>query len=121
MTTQQAIEVPEGWPGSETAYIAFTALIRAGKQPGRDFVYQPAAERGAVDFAFLNPPDLAMEVQEGMYADASGAVVRGRDILQKAQLAGSGITLIFLDSNQLRHDPDWLIAEALQYREHSWG
>jgi hypothetical protein len=121
MTTQKTVEIPESWPGSEAAYMAYNALIRAGKQPGRDFVYQPTVQRGAVDFTFLNPPDLAMEVQEGVYADTSGAVVRGHDILQKAQLAGSGITLIFLDANQLRHDPDWLIAEALQYREHSWG
>jgi len=127
MTTQKTVEVPAGWPGSEATYIAYEALLRAGRQPGRDFTYQSATQGRRlesdldVDFMFTNPPALAMQVQEGLYSHSSGIETRGRDILTKAQLAGSGVMLVLLDHDKLRQDPDWLIGEALQYRDHSWG
>ena len=71
------------------------------------------------DFAFTNPPDLAMQVQESFYSHRSGIETRGTDVLAKAQLAGRGITLIMLGNDLLMQDPDWLIDEALHYRDHS--
>jgi hypothetical protein len=126
MTTQQA-KVPDTWRGSNAAYVAFEALMRAGKEPGRDFSYQPRTqgrrmESGVeVDFSFSNPPDLAMQVQESFYSHHSGVETRGTDVLAKAQLAGLGITLIMLEYDKLIQDPDWVVGEALQYRDHSWG
>ena len=123
--TMQQVKVPENWQGSEASFIAFNALVNAGKKAGRDFTYSPsiAGRRmglGAdVDFVFTNPPDLAMKVREGFYTHHSGIETRGTDILSKAQLAGHGITLIMLDNDKLIQDPDWLIEEALQYRDHS--
>jgi len=125
MTTQQA-KVPDTWRGSNAAYVAFEALMRAGKEPGRDFSYQPRTqgrrmESGVeVDFSFSNPPDLAMQVQESFYSHHSGVETRGTDVLAKAQLAGQGITLIMLEYDKLIQDPDWVVGEALQYRDHSW-
>jgi len=125
MTTQQA-KVPDTWRGSNAAYVAFEALMRAGKEPGRDFSYQPRTqgrrmESGVeVDFSFSNPPDLAMQVQESFYSHHSGVETRGTDVLAKAQLAGLGITLIMLEYDKLIQDPDWVVGEALQYRDHSW-
>jgi len=118
--TSSATKVPEGWQGSEAAYRAFEALIRAGKEPRRDFSYAPRMEGSAADFTFANPPDLAMQVQESFYSHHSGIETRGTDMLAKAQLAGRGITLIMLEHDKLIQDPDWLIREALQYRDHSW-
>jgi hypothetical protein len=124
--TLSSTKVPEGWQGSEAAYMAFEALVRAGKQPGIDFSYHPPTmgrrmESGIeLDFVFQSPPDLAMQVQEALYAHHSGIETRARDVLARAQLAGQGITLIMLGHEQLEQDADWLIREALQYRDHSW-
>jgi hypothetical protein len=114
VTTQA--EVPSTWPGSDAAYVAYTALLRAGKEPGVDFNYIRGDE---ADFAFTDPPDLAMQVQESFYSHRSGIETRGTDVLAKAQLAGRGITLIMLGNDLLMQDPDWLIDEALHYRDHS--
>jgi len=125
VTTQQSA-VPGTWRGSDTAYIAFEALVRAGKEPGRDFTYRPRVEGRRlesgieVDFNFQSPPNLAMQVQEPFYSHHSGIETRGTDLLAKAQLVGQGVTLITLEHDRLVQDPDWLIAEALQYRDHSW-
>ena len=68
MTTQQQSRIPEGWQGSEAAYVAYEALVRAGKRPGIDFTYQPHTQGRRmesdveVDFTFRSPPDLAMQV-----------------------------------------------------------
>ena len=125
MTTQQQSRAPEGWPGSEAAYVAYEALVRAGTQPGTDFTYQPHTQGRRmendveVDFMFRSPPGLAMQVQEPFYSHHSGISTRGTDIMAKVQLAGYGIKLIMLGYEKLTQDPDWLIDEALQYRDHS--
>ena len=127
MVTSQEQKIPSDWPGTEGEYIAFTALLRAGKQSGRDFSYRPGTQGGRmesdieINFKFHNPPDLALQVQEPFYAHHSGIESKGRDIMAKAQLIGSGIKLIFLEYDKLTQDPDWIISEALQYRDHSWG
>ena len=126
MTTQQ-VAVPDSWRGSTAAYLVFEALVRAGKQPDKDFSYQPRTQGGRmensveIDFMFNNPPDLAMQVQESFYDHHSGIETRGTEVFAKAQLAGHGITLILLEHDKLVQDADWLIEEALQYRDHSWG
>ena len=126
MVTQQSGTVPDNQENSNVALIVYEALVRAGKAPGRDFSYQPRiqgrrSDRGVeVDFTFREPPDLAMRVQESFYNHHSGIETRGMDILATAQLAGQGITLIMLSHDKLTQDPDWVVGEALQYRDHSW-
>ena len=122
MTTQE-ISVPQGWPGSNAAYLAYLALVGAGKVPGRDLTYQPKTQGGRlelgkqVDFVFNNPPDLAMQVQESFYEHHDGVETRGTDVLTKAQLAGEGISLILLEHDKLVQDADGVIEKALQYVE----
>ena len=122
MTTQE-ISIPQGWPGSNAAYLAYLALVGAGKVPGRDFTYQPKTQGGRlelgkqVDFVFNNPPDLAMQVQESFYEHHDGVETRGTDVLTKAQLAGEGISLILLEHDKLVQDADGVIEKALQYVE----
>ena len=122
MTTQE-ISVPEGWPGSNAAYLAFRALVGAGKVPGRDFTYQPPTQGDRLelgvegDFVFINPPDLAMQVQESFYGHHRGVETSGTDILAKAQLAGEGVSLILLEHDKLIQDPEGVIEKALQYVE----
>ena len=125
MTTDSGI-VPDKTQSSNAALAALEALIRAGKEPGRDFSYHPRSggrkpgNEIDIDFLFSSPPDLAMQVQESFYSHRSGIETRGTDVLARAQLAGQGVTLVMLDHDKLMQDPDWLIAEALQYRDHSW-
>ena len=111
--------VPQGWPGSEAAWIAYETITKLGKEPAKDFTYHPRIEGDDADFTFSSPPNLALRVQESFYDHHSGVETRGTDIMKKAQMAGDGVTLITLDHAMLQDDPEWLIAEALQYRDHS--
>jgi hypothetical protein len=126
VATQQSA-MPDTWRGSKASYIAFEALLRAGRRPGIDFSYQPRTQgrrlesEVEVDFVFRSPPNLAMQVQEPLYDHHSGIQTRGTDVLAKAKLAVRGVTLIMLGHDRLVQDPDWVISEALQYRDHTWG
>jgi hypothetical protein len=117
--TGRVMVVPQGWPGSESAWIAYKTITSLGKDPQRDFRYHPRAEGDDADFTFISPPNLALRVQESFYDHHSGVETRGTDIMKKAQMAGNGVTLITLDHAMLQDDPEWLITEALQYRDHS--
>ena len=125
MTTQQT-ELPVGWEGSLPEYIAYTECVRAGKVPGIDFSYQAPLLGGrmtkggiVLDFEFNNPPDLAVNIQGVYYHYEFGIEQKARDIMAKAQMAGQGITLIFIDEDDLLEDPSYYIDEALNYRDHS--
>ena len=110
---------PQGWPGSEAAWIVYATITKLGKEPAKDFTYRPRTEGDDADFMFRSPPNLALRVQESFYDHHSGVETRGTDIMKKAQMAGDGVTLITLDHAMLQDDPEWLITEALQYRDHS--
>jgi len=125
MTTQQT-ELPVGWEGSLPEYIAYTEFVRAGKVPGIDFSYQSPLLGGrmtkggiVLDFDFKNPADLVVDIQGGYYHGEVGIEQKARDIMAKAQMAGQGITLIFIDEDDLLEDPSYYIDEALNYRDHS--
>ena len=126
MTTQQPLEKPADWPGSLPEYLVNEALIKLGKEPDVDFFYQsPFAggrmQRGGLvlDFIFVNPPDLAINVQGEYYHYEMGADTKARDLLARAMLAGDGITLIFLDESDVHQDAVGYTRDALRYRDRS--
>ena len=126
MTTQQALQLPANWEGSIPEYVAYQALIRAGKQPEVDFTYQSPLLGGrmtkggvVIDFEFTNPPDLAINIQGVYYHYEFGVDQKARDVMARIQMAGQGITLIFIDEDDLLQDPEYYIREALNYRDHS--
>jgi hypothetical protein len=126
LTTQQQVQLPPEWEGSLPEYIAFTELIRQGKQPGIDFTYQSPLLGGRMtkggvilDFEFTNPPDLAVNIQGVYYHYEFGVDQKARDIMARAMMAGQGITLVFIDEDDLLEDPSYYITEALNYRDHS--
>jgi len=126
MTTPSQIEVPSNWEGSLPEYIANQAFIALGKVPNEDFIYQSPTMGGrldkggaVLDFLFFNPPDLSVNIQGVYYHYEFGLEVSGRDKMARAQLAGQGITLIFIDDDDLLRDPKYHIEEALKYRDHS--
>jgi len=127
MTTQASqVQIPENWPGSGPEYIAYQTFIQLGKDPQEDFTYQSPRmggrmEKGGLilDFLFRNPPDLAVNVQGSYYHYEFGVEVRARDMMARASLAGDGITLVFIDDDDLMRDPAYYCREALNYQDHS--
>jgi len=126
MITAAQVQVPDNWPGSVPEYIAYEAFVSLGKVPNEDFIYQSSQMGGrmdkggaVLDFLFLNPPDLGVNIQGVYYHYEFGIEAKGRDVMARAQMAGQGITLIFVDDDDLFRDPEYYCREALQYRDHS--
>ena len=127
MTTQASqIQVPPNWSGSIPEYVAYQTWIQLGKEPGEDFTYQSPLmggrmEKGGIilDFVFTNPPDLAVNIQGTYYHYEMGVEVRARDTMARAMMAGQGVSLIFIDDDDLIRDPMFYCREALNYRDHS--
>ena len=103
MTTQQT------FPGTWAEWNVDQALTRLGKVRGRDFLFQPTLT-GAM---FFLPPDLAIEVRP--------IISDGRGRMRKAQLAGQGITLIFINEDRLHGDARQVVEAALGRRDESGG
>ena len=126
MTTQNITEAPPGWAGSLPEYIAYTTFQSFGLEPGQDFVYQSPLMGGRIekgglvlDFLFSNPPDLAVNIQGVYYHYEFGVEIRGRDIMARQAAVASGLTLIFIDEDDILTDAEYYCREALRYRDHS--
>lgn len=131
MTTEQLAklripEKPETFIGSTPEWIVLVTLERLGKREGIDFTYQSQLLGGrlqkggrVVDFQFIDPPDLAINVQGVYYHYESGSAIQQDDVQTRVILAGDGITLIFLDEEHVLTEPEFYVREALAYRDHS--
>ena len=126
MTTRQEPQVPQNWLGSVPEYVAYSAFLSLGKREDRDFSFQSPQmggrmEKGGaiIDFLFTDPPDLAVNVQGVYYHYGMGIEPTAMDIIHREQLAGSGVTLIFIDEDDLMKDPQYYCKEALQFMDHS--
>lgn len=126
MTTQQTQAVPPGFLGSLPEFIVFQTLVRIGHIPDVTFVFQnPLSggrlERGGliIDFLFLDPPDLAINVQGLFFHYEQGVTVRARDEMARVHLASLGIDLIFIDEDDVNEDPFFFVREALRRVDHS--
>ena len=126
MTTENQIQAPANWPGSVPEYIAYWTFISLRKSPDEDFTYQSPQMGGrldkggsVLDFVFYDPPDLSVNIQGVYYHYEFGLEVQGRDIMVRSQMAGQGMTLIFIDDDDLYIDPEYYCREALMYRDHS--
>ena len=73
-----------------------------------------------IDFLFADPPDLAINVQGSFFHLEQGAGVIARDKMARAQLAGQGVTLIFIDENDVLADPVRYVGAALRYQDLSF-
>ena len=126
VTQSDILTPPETWPGSRPEWMFYASLLQLGYQPGDDFIYQSPLLGGRldkggwiIDFVFDNPPNLAVNIQGIYYHYELGADNRARDILARESLAGQGITLIFVDEDDLEQDPVGVTREALQFRDSS--
>ena len=128
MATQQMdrSQLPVWWTGSVPEYICFVTLIKLGKSPDIDFTSQNQMAGGrlqkggrVIDFLFLNPPDLAINVQGQFYHYEKGAALRQSDVLTREFLATEGIKLIFIDEDDLTTSPESVVRDALRYIDRS--
>ena len=78
-------------------------------------------EKGGLvlDFLFVDPPDLAVNIQGVYYHYEFGVETKARDIIAREGAVGRGLTLIFIDEDDLLRDPEYYCREALRYRDHS--
>ena len=118
--------VPANFPGSLPEYLTFLTLTELGKEPGVDFSFQSQfgggrIQRGGlvIDFFFSNPAGLAINVQGEFFHYLQGSGTITRDILTRERLAQEGITLIFIDAEDVQRDRRFYVREALQFRDHS--
>ena len=126
MTTGTLPEPPQGWTGSKPEWAFYTSLLQLGYEPDEDFSYQSPLMGGrldkggaVIDFMFYNPPDLAVNVQGVYYHYELGAEIKARDIFVRQSMAGQGITLIFVDEDDLDQDPIGTTRNALAFRDTS--
>ena len=112
--------------GSVEEQMVFEELLRRGYKHGEDFTYQAPffggrVDKGGlvVDFLFSNPPGLAINPLGEYYHYEQGIEQRTADKISKVMLAGQGITLIFIDSEDLHRDLRFYVGEALAFRDHS--
>ena len=124
--TQQSLDrtlrqtLPADWAGSLPEFLVFQELVRRGKRPDVDFTYQVGFQGGRLqkggmilDFLFTNPPDLAINVQ-GTFFHAG---TQRQDSIVRAQMAGQGIHVIFIDEADILSDVRRVVGAALQYRD----
>jgi len=121
---QPTLQVPANFPGSLPEYLVLRALEKLGKRDGVDFSFQHSLMGGRldkggviIDFLFSNPPDLAINVQGSYWHYGLGPEVKARDIIAREQLAGLGITLIFIDEDDIMADVAFYVRQALQYKD----
>ena len=127
MVTQANImNPPATWAGSKPEWMFYSSLMQLGYQPGEDFTYQSPLDGGRldkggyiIDFVFNNPPGLAVNVQGIYYHYELGASTIGRDRVVRELLGLYGITLIFVDEDDLEQDPRGVTEAALQFRDSS--
>lgn len=127
MTTGQGLpQPPSSWEGSTPEWAFYASLAQLGYHDGVDFTYQSEQMGGRLDkggaildFLFTNPPNLAVNVQGVYYHYEFGADTKARDIMAREAMAGQGITLIFVDEDDLEQDPLGVTRNALQFRDTS--
>lgn len=106
--------------------ICYNWLQRIGLVPDVDFLFQTSVfggrlDRGGlvVDFWFNNPPDLAVAVQGEYFHYTLRGGTRFQDLMAREELALQGTTLVFIDEEDLLSRPEYIVREALEYRDHS--
>jgi hypothetical protein len=112
--------------GSEPEIAVFNGLLQLGKKPGLDFSFQSKQfggriEKGGriIDFQFIDPPDLAINVQGTYYHYERGSAFVESDVRTRSFMASQGVTLIFIDEDDALKDAKFYVREALAYRDHS--
>ena len=106
--------------------LVLVELERLGLIEGVDFTFQTSRLGGrpdkgglVIDFLFSNPPNLAISVQGRYWHYEQGGQAQGRDLIMREIMEGQGVTVIFIDEDDLNDDAAFYVREALQFVDHS--
>lgn len=122
----EAGEPPVWFTGTRPEWWTYWALLRLGKVPGRDFVYQSRQLGGrqdlggvVVDFEILDPPRIAVNINGVFWHYGRGSGKLAEDARERAALASQGYLVIAVDEDDLARAPLYYVSEALRGVEHS--
>lgn len=113
--------VPTWWVGSIPEWQVYSALLKLGYKDR--FTYQSSQlggrqSRGGAVIDFLIPElNLGINVQS-KYFHYSTTRKQVANIMQKAQLEGQGIRMVFVNEDDVLRDAVFYVQEALEGREH---
>jgi len=100
--------------------------VKRGFVPGADFTFQSSQLGGrlqkggfVVDFLFTRPAHIAFSVLGIYFHYEKDGGTRTRDLLGRLALAGQGVTVIFLDEDDVLDDVEFYVGEGLELRDHS--
>ena len=111
--------------GSEPERLVYEDLLGRGYVEGVTFIYQQpffgtsSREKGTaiIDFLILEPPGLGINVQGEYFHYEQGAATIAGDRLIKAQLAAQGVTLVFIDAEDVVDDVEYYVTAALNFQD----
>ena len=110
---------PANWVGSIPEYYAWWALTKLKI----DFIYQQPefggrlSKGGQISDFYVESLNLAINIQSLYWH--TGASRQANDRMQKLILEGQGITVIWIDEEDILRDPLYYIKEALRGVSHS--
>ena len=114
------LQAPPEWPGTLPEYLVYRELVRLQVE----FEYQSSQmggrqERGGsvVDF-LITDLNLVLNVQSQYWHYGRPAAVLA-DRIQREQLEAQGLTVVYLDEEDLLRNARWYVEEALAGRDHS--
>ena len=120
MVTEQMLQAPPNWLGTLPEYLVYRELVRLQVE----FEYQSSQmggrqERGGsvVDFLIIDL-NLVLNVQSQYWHYGRPAAVLA-DRIQREQLEAQGLTVVYLDEEDLLRNARWYVEEALAGRDHS--
>uniref|UniRef100_A0A6M3IJ02 DUF559 domain-containing protein n=1 Tax=viral metagenome TaxID=1070528 RepID=A0A6M3IJ02_9ZZZZ len=120
MVTENMIEAPAGWMGTLPEYLVYRELTRLKVE----FQYQSSQmggrqERGGSVADFLiTDLNLVLNVQS-LYWHYGRPEARLADRIQKEQLEAMGLTVIYLDEDDLLRNARWYVEQALMGNDFS--
>ncbi len=119
-------EVPPGIVATKPEWYCYWALLRLGKKPGLDFDFQSSLMGGrlelggaVVDFLFLDPPNLAINIQGLYWHYAFGGDRKAHDRMMRQSLENRGIRVVYIDEDHVIRAPLYYVSEALKGIDHS--
>lgn len=109
---------PINWTGSIPEWNVYWALIQLGLKDGIDFIYQSAQMGGrlslggvVLDFFF---PSLGMAINvQSTYYHYRTTSMQARGEIQRAQVEGMGIRLLYVQEEDVARNPIFYVRKAL--------
>lgn len=113
-------EVPDWWKGSKPEYYVFLALTKLGI----GFEYQNPQmggrlEKGGAVIDFYIPSlSIGINIQS-TYWHYTSQSRKSAEAMQRAQLESYGITMVYIDEEDVLRNPWYYTSEALKGNDHS--